>query len=412
QKIALIFIIMLVSLVTISLVFLEQVTLKQFMEITEKQAQQPDVAWQVDVLKMDILLEYTLLIIVLMVICIILLMLFLNKVILNRLASIKTLAVNITASGNLAVRLPVTGNDELSDLTKEINKMLTSLEYQTTLFQQLFENSPAGIALMDNAQNILKINKSFTALFQYSAEEVVGKDINTLIAPKHLASETAALLAKFRQKKHYQKESLRQRKDGSEIHVSITSFPITLKENKIGIYLIYRDITKRKQLEEKLHYLSSYDTLTGLPNRNYFDQEMQRLESHDYYPVGIIVGDVDGLKIVNDTLGHSAGDELIKTAAIVLGKSLRKSDLVYRIGGDEFAILLSNTNEIAVKNACRRIDEAIYHHNDNKATPEFVLSISTGFAVSDKTFTGMNNLFKEADNNMYRAKKLRKSKKQ
>jgi len=117
---------------------------------------------------------------------------------------------------------------------------------------------------------------------------------------------------------------------------------------------------------------------------------------------GLIICDVDGLKIVNDTLGHNTGDAILKAVAKILKDSFRSGDLVARIGGDEFAVLLPDRTAQAFEVDCRRIRESINRYNTEN--PTVPISLSIGFAVSKETPPDMNALFKEADNNMYREK--------
>jgi diguanylate cyclase (GGDEF)-like protein len=129
---------------------------------------------------------------------------------------------------------------------------------------------------------------------------------------------------------------------------------------------------------------------------------MSRIEKGRYNTVGILSCDVDGLKLVNDTLGHDQGDHLLIAAARVIRGCFREGDLVARIGGDEFSVVLPDTTEPAVENACQRIQEAVASYN--AASPELPLSISVGFAVGNGAYRNLKDLFKEADNNMYRKK--------
>ncbi len=168
------------------------------------------------------------------------------------------------------------------------------------------------------------------------------------------------------------------------------------------VIAVIRDITERKQAEEHLRHLSIHDSLTGLYNRSYFNEELHRIAHSRYKSVGLILCDVDGLKLVNDTLGHAAGDRLLRAAAEVLRSSFRGNDVLSRIGGDEFAALLPNVTETIAQKACRKIASAIDVHNGSHS--EVPLSLSAGFAVSSAPPFDMNDLFRRADNDMYREK--------
>ena len=136
-------------------------------------------------------------------------------------------------------------------------------------------------------------------------------------------------------------------------------------------------------------------------------RSMRRLDEGRSHPqVGIIVCDVDGLKLVNDTIGHHAGDELLLAAASVFLRSFRKGDMVARIGGDEFAVILPSSPGDVVAGACQRIRSAVEQYNANN--PRLPLSISVGFGVRTEASVSMNDVFKEADNNMYLEKLHRK----
>ncbi|OPY62739.1 MAG: Cyclic di-GMP phosphodiesterase response regulator RpfG [Pelotomaculum sp. PtaU1.Bin065] len=179
--------------------------------------------------------------------------------------------------------------------------------------------------------------------------------------------------------------------------------PLFDKEKQVvGAIETIRDITEQKQLEERLKHISLHDSLTGLHNRAYFEEEMRRVGGGRGNTAGIIVCDVDGLKLVNDTLGHEAGDALLLTVANIIRSSFRESDVVARIGGDEFAAIIPDTKESTLAEACKRIKDAIARHN--ATNHELPLSISVGFAARSDQSISINELFKEADNKMYREK--------
>ncbi|MBZ4654217.1 MAG: diguanylate cyclase with sensor [Peptococcaceae bacterium] len=135
-----------------------------------------------------------------------------------------------------------------------------------------------------------------------------------------------------------EKETQRKRKDGNLVHVHVLAYPIVVNDQQFGIYAIYSDISKRKEADEKLQYLSLHDALTGLYNRAYFQEIMRTLEKGPIQPVGMIICDVDGLKLINDTLGHEIGDSLLITTAEIISTALGTQGIAARIGGDEFAI--------------------------------------------------------------------------
>ena len=168
------------------------------------------------------------------------------------------------------------------------------------------------------------------------------------------------------------------------------------------------DITERKQMEEKLYYFSMHDSLTGLYNRAFFEEELQRLNDNRYLPIAVIICDVDGLKLYNDSFGHVLGDRLIQSAAAVLSQTFRSSDIVARIGGDEFAVLLPQITREAVDHALGRLLTAV--DKLNASSEGFLLSLSTGMSISQGGSVNLLRMFKEADNNMYREKLQRSQK--
>ncbi|RNC68023.1 MAG: diguanylate cyclase [Desulfuromonadales bacterium] len=157
--------------------------------------------------------------------------------------------------------------------------------------------------------------------------------------------------------------------------------------------------------EDALYQLSVHDAMTGLYNRLFFEGEMQRLARGRHYPVSIVMVDVDNLKWTNDTLGHAAGDRLIRMAARALMDAFRAGDVVARIGGDEFAVILEETDEAAAEEAIARVREVIAAQDTDG---DVVLSLSLGAA----TATAVNTLFdawKTADQRMYADKAARKA---
>jgi diguanylate cyclase (GGDEF)-like protein len=163
-----------------------------------------------------------------------------------------------------------------------------------------------------------------------------------------------------------------------------------------------RNITQQKQDEEKIRYLSYHDKLTGLYNRAFFEEELKRLDTERQLPISIIIGDVNGLKLVNDAFGHHDGDELLTSAASLLKEACRDDDIIARWGGDEFAILLPQTSaEDAlkiykrIKNSCREA-----------GSYPLQISISLGVATKEYSWQNIGEILREAEDRMYRNKLL------
>jgi diguanylate cyclase (GGDEF)-like protein/PAS domain S-box-containing protein len=170
------------------------------------------------------------------------------------------------------------------------------------------------------------------------------------------------------------------------------------KGNVVLVICISKEITERKQLEKELIRMSNYDALTGLYNRHYFEIEMERMQVSQLYPVSIIISDMDKLKLINDQYGHAAGDNAIQKAAMILQDSIRSKDVAARIGGDEFAILLTETNEETANEIVKRIKTNLHTLDDAS------LHLSIGFATGE---VGANlvDTFRLADERMYQNKR-------
>ncbi len=191
-------------------------------------------------------------------------------------------------------------------------------------------------------------------------------------------------------------------KDGRVIWVHDEAV-LTQSDGNNSWHGVLYEITERKHMEETLRYLGNHDALTGVYNRTYFEEEIHRLQRSRRYPVSMIVGDIDNLKSVNDRFGHVVGDKLIRSAARIFESVFRGGDVVARTGGDEFVILLPETNKTAAELALVRLREAV----SKKSKTEPVLSISFGMATGDQG-ASLTRLLKTADDNMYKEKQLKK----
>jgi len=158
-----------------------------------------------------------------------------------------------------------------------------------------------------------------------------------------------------------------------------------------------------KGLLNEVEYLSFHDEMTGLYNRRYFENELDRISTSRRLPITLLVADMDNLKIINDNYGHKMGDQYIKAAAEILKNSSRVEDVVARIGGDEFAIILPETAFEAADRICQRINSNLRQYNQQRDLVE-ELAISLGFAVRTKKDQNLDQIFKLADKMMYNNK--------
>ncbi|MFA5383598.1 MAG: CHASE4 domain-containing protein [Eubacteriales bacterium] len=334
-----------------------------------------------------------------------------EKMILSRLTNLIQHVIKIGQTKNFSSRVPTTGGDELSTLAGEINTMLSGLEQSQEKikeseehFRGLFNEALTGNYISSPDGKILLCNSTFAEMLGFKAVEEALKTNLLLFFTNDEERQNFLKLLDERKKLELYETDL-QSIDGKKITVLQNIIGKSDQNGCLtGIHGYIFDITERKAMEEQLKYLSLHDPLTGLYNRAYFEEEMRRLGSGRFSPVGIIICDVDGLKLINDSIGHNRGDALLIAAARVIGKAFRANDMIARIGGDEFAVLIPNGDITTVEKACQRMKEQIIIYNGT--SPEFTLNISIGYAVSGDSVINMEELFAEADNSMYREKIL------
>jgi len=205
----------------------------------------------------------------------------------------------------------------------------------------------------------------------------------------------------FQKEGSYPQEYYLIGKDKVKIPVEIHGAPIKNDKKELsGFRGIILDITERKEYEDRIKYLSFHDKLTGLYNRAYFEEELKRLNNKRNLPISIIIGDINNLKMINDTFGHQHGDRLLGKIAGVLQSCFRKSDVISRWGGDEFSIILPNTPREKGINIINRVNQEC----QKKSTLTLPLSISMGIATKTDMSENINAVVREAESKMYRYK--------
>lgn len=186
--------------------------------------------------------------------------------------------------------------------------------------------------------------------------------------------------------------------------VAFNSMMATIREH---VSLLHSSNLALSQAESKYRLLSTRDQLTGLYNRTYFETQWDRLTAAQQVPLSLVVCDVDGLKLINDTLGHQAGDELIRAFARLLADSFRPEDIIARIGGDEFIVLLTDASEITVRTCLDKLATSLGLYNTLR--PELPIAASTGSATATQ-HQQLSQLLNQADDIMYQHKEKNRKK--
>jgi len=270
-------------------------------------------------------------------------------------------------------------------------------------YRTLVNNFPDGaLVLFDTDLRVMLAESAALAAGGFPKESLEGRSLAAL-----LPAQTFTMIEPNLHGAVAGQESALEVPFGGRIY-NVHARPVRGPEGEVVAGMaVVQDITARKRLEDKLRYLSAHDPLTNLFNRLFFEEEMARLAKGRHFPVSIVSADVDGLKGVNDRLGHAAGDELLRQAAEVLRISFRPGDVVARIGGDEFAVLLPGASIIAGESVLARVrrNENAYSASDDRPAVHFSLGLATA-----EEGQSLAETLRLADSRMYR-NKLERSKK-
>lgn len=286
-------------------------------------------------------------------------------------------------------------------------------ELDASHYAAVVESSTDAIVATGPDGKVTSWNQGARRLYGYAVEEVIGKPVDMLTPPGR-DDELGDMLRRAQAGERIENfETVQARKDGTQVDVSLTISPIrTRRGDLVGVASIARDITARLRHQEQLRFLADHDALTGARNRRRLERDLgEQLGRARRYnePASLLLLDVDGFKTINDRHGHRAGDLALKRLASILRERLRESDLVARIGGDEFAVLLPYADRFQAEAVARDLQELLAAATVTLADGQSAtvpLQVSIGVASIDATST-IDGVLAEADQQMYEQKRRR-----
>ncbi len=271
-------------------------------------------------------------------------------------------------------------------------------------FRTLYEQSPIGAAFEDSQGN-MHSNRVANAILGLPMDQIAPDDWPRAIRPEDLTEGREAYEAYIQDKAtSFEMERLYKRPDGTDVWIHLSLAQLQMEEAAHSHMLLLQDITERKQKEAEIVYLTYHDVLTGMYNRAFMEQARLRMDTQENLPLSVILGDVNGLKLVNDAFGHDEGDYLLTEVAHILRNCLREQDVIARIGGDEFLVLLPKTDADTAAQMIRQINKACAAHGPRPGKEMFDVSISLGYAAKVRADEPLDIIIKTAERFMYRRK--------
>ena len=263
-----------------------------------------------------------------------------------------------------------------------------------------------GVISTDINGNVAILNKVAERLTGWTQREAAGRPIEEVF---HIINEKTRAICENPVQKVIESglilglanHTALVSKTGKERSIADSAAPIIDSDGEIyGAILVFRDVTQEKKKQEKIYYMSFYDSLTGLYNRRYFEEEFRRIDTKRNLPISVIMGDANGLKLINDAFGHKEGDKLLVKAARAIQSACRAEDIAARWGGDEFVILLPKTDSESAERVVKRIQAAC----SKMRVGSLLVSISFGWHTKVREDENLSTVLKGAEDHMYKHK--------
>jgi diguanylate cyclase (GGDEF)-like protein/PAS domain S-box-containing protein len=288
---------------------------------------------------------------------------------------------------------------ELEMQNEELERIRAELEEALKKYKNLYDFAPVGYIILAGNDVIRQINLAGASLLGLERSKLIGKRLGVFVSDesRSIFNEFFETLAFAGGRKAC--ELLLENKERGPVWVTLDA--ACLEGDGVSRVTL-SDITDRKQADDALKHASTHDLLTGLYNRNFFMEEMARLERGRGFPISIVVADVDDMKGTNDRQGHAAGDMLLKLAAQALTTAFRAEDMIARTGGDEFVVLMPGTGAVTAEASVERVRKVLDEINVSQI--EFPIHLSLGVSTTGNP-EQLAKAFGEADTNMYREKR-------
>lgn len=321
----------------------------------------------------------------------------------------------ISGSHDYSIRAVKVNNDELGVLVDAFNDLIDTVERQNVAvldaknrYVSLYDDNPSMMFSINALGNILSVNRTCADQIGLSIKELRNHCIFDFIYTADIPIMSSFLERCLLNPTHAYKEEFRQiGADGQILWLRVTAKSVEYGQQKNSLLLVCEDVTEARELSETITYQASHDALTGLANRVEFDRyvkqaiELVRTDGSEHV---LCYLDLDQFKLVNDTCGHLAGDELLRQLGFVLKKHIREQDFIARLGGDEFGILMYYCSLNDAFLLCEKLRDTIRDFRFHWEGKNFSIGVSIGLSVINKTSGSAVNLFKEADAACYAAK--------
>jgi diguanylate cyclase (GGDEF)-like protein/PAS domain S-box-containing protein len=278
-------------------------------------------------------------------------------------------------------------------------------------FRAILSNTSDVVLIYDKDLNLLFNSANEAKILGWTDKELLERDSFTLLHPddKDMVLDYMDQIITGDIGKNIEFEARVLTKSGEYIYTKNSMLNMIDNPDINGILVNYSDITEIKNREREIAYLSNYDALTGLYNRSYFERSYQEIDEEENMPISIVIGDLNGLKLINDTLGHSKGDEILATMAEIIRSTCKESYLPIRYGGDEYCIVLPNTSSEKAEKYIEKLKEKCREYKESGESEIFYPSIALGCATKETKEQALSSILRIAEDNMYKDKLYEKS---